>query len=192
MVLRINSTVYHARQDVRRAGVIEQELILLGLLKESPQHGYQIKRKIKEILNLFAGVDLCSIYYPLRRLEKNGLVTKRMSRVGRRPARLVYALTKKGEFHFQELLRESFLDFKRPQFSLDLSLYFLNYMKPRIAKRRLRARMLILKRLIKSLKTTIDSLQHNKKPLSLAYILEHNLQMVETEFQFLSRFIKTL
>lgn len=171
--------------------MIEQELILLGLLKERPRHGYEIKRKIKEILALFAGVDLRSIYYPLRRLEKNGLVTKRMNRVGRRPERMVYALTKKGEFRFQELLKESFLDFKRPQFSLDLSLYFLNYMKPLIAKRRLRARMLILKKLAKSLKATINSL-HNKKSLSLAYILEHNLRMVESESQFLSRFINTL
>ena len=29
--------------------MIEQELILLGLLKESPKHGYEIKKKIKEI-----------------------------------------------------------------------------------------------------------------------------------------------
>jgi DNA-binding PadR family transcriptional regulator len=42
----------------------------LGLLKESPKHGYEIKKKIKEILSLFAGVDLKSIYYPLRILEK--------------------------------------------------------------------------------------------------------------------------
>ena len=45
---------------------MEQELLLLGLLKESPKHGYEIKKKIKEMLSLFAGVDLKSIYYPLR------------------------------------------------------------------------------------------------------------------------------
>lgn len=169
--------------------MIEQELILLGLLKGSPQHGYEIKRKIKEILSLFAGTDLKSIYYPLQILEKNGLVTKRMSKVGRRPQRLVYTLTKKGEYRFDELLSKSFLDFKRPQFSLDLSLYFLPYIKPKIARRRLRARMLILKGLAKGLKTMISSFK-KKKPLSLVYILEHNLQMVESESKFLSNFIK--
>jgi len=171
--------------------MIEHELILLGLLKESPKHGYEIKKKIKEILFLFAGVDLKSIYYPLRILEKKNLVTKKISKAGRRPQRFVYALTTKGESRFNQVLTRSLLNFKRPQFSLDLSLYFLNYMKPDIVKRRLRARMLILAKLSKSLRQMVNSLG-KKKPASLAYILEHNLQMVETESKFLTNLIKTL
>jgi DNA-binding PadR family transcriptional regulator len=171
--------------------MIEQELLLLGLLKESPKHGYDIKTKIKEILSVFAGVDLKSIYYPLKVLEKKGLVTKRISKPGRRPERLVYCLTAKGESRFKELLSRSFLNFKRPHFSLDLSLYFLNYIKPKIARRRLRARLLVLKGLSKSLRQTVSALK-KKKSVSLVYILEHNLQMVETELRFLSNLVKTL
>ncbi len=171
--------------------MIEHELILLGLLKESPKHGYEIKKKIKEILSLFSGVDLKSIYYPLRILEKKGLVTKKISKSGRRPERRVYALTPKGESRFKELLSKSLLNFKRPQFSLDLSLYFISYMKPDFVKRRLRARMLLLMKLSKSLKQMVGSLAR-KKPHSLAYILEHDLQMVETESKFLFTLIKTL
>lgn len=171
--------------------MIAHELLLLGLLKESPRHGYEIKTKIKEILSLFAGVDLKSIYYPLRILEKSGLVLKRITQAGRRPKRFSYCLTPKGEARFQELLNKSFLNFKRPQFSLDLSLYFLNYSKPEIAKRRLRARLQILNRLIKSLKQMATSLK-KESPLSLARILEHNLQMAKTESRFLSRLINTL
>jgi len=170
--------------------MIEQELIFLGLLKESPKHGYEIKKKIKEILSLFAGVDLKSIYYPLRILEKKGLVTKRISKPGRRPKRLVYALTPKGEARFKELLTKSLLNFKRPQFSLDLSLYFLNYIKPHTLKRRLRARLHVLQGLARGLKQMINPLK-KKKPASLVYILEHNLQMVETEAKFLTRLVKT-
>ncbi len=170
--------------------MIEQELILLGLLKESPKHGYEIKMKVKEILSLFAGVDLRSIYYPLRILEKKGLLAKRVTKSGRRPERSVYCLTPKGEIRFPELLNKSFLDFKRPQFSLDLSLYFLDYINPKIAKRRLIARMHILKKLSRDIEVMAGSLK--KKPLSLANILEHDRQMVETESQFLSRLIKTL
>lgn len=169
----------------------EQELILLGLLKENPKHGYEIKRKIKEILSLFAGIDLKSIYYPLRMLEKKNLVVKRISKPGRRPTRIVYALTPKGESRFNELLSSSLLNFKRPKFSLDLSLYFLNYIKPKVAKRRLRARMLILKKLSNDLGQMIGSFK-KEKPLSLIHILEHNRQMVETESKFLIHFIKIL
>jgi len=171
--------------------MIQQELVLLGLLKESPKHGYEIKKKIKEILSLFAGVELKSIYYPLRRLEEKKLVTKKIGRFGRRPQRLVYALTLKGEERFRELLTKSLLNFRRPQFSLDLSLYFLNYMKPDFVKRRLRARMLVLGKLSKGLRQMANSIDR-KKSSSLAYILEHDLEMVETESRFLFKLIKIL
>jgi DNA-binding PadR family transcriptional regulator len=171
--------------------MIEQELLILGLLKEKPQHGYDIKKQIKEVLSLFIGLDLKSIYYPLRILEKKGLVVRHINKEGRRPQRFVYKLTPKGEIRFNELLTGSFLNFKRPQFSLDLSLYFFKYIKPDVAKRRLRGRTLILKKLCRDLKEVTNSLRKGRSS-SLAHILEHNLRMVETEFQFLQSLIKTL
>jgi DNA-binding PadR family transcriptional regulator len=170
--------------------MIEQELLLLGLLKESPKHGYEIKIKIKEILFLFAGIELKSIYYPLTVLEKSGLIEKKITKPGKRPERIVYCLTLKGRKRFDELLAKSFLNFKRPQFSLDLSLYFLNYIKADVAKRRLRGRQLILKRLAKSIKSMVNSLKQSK-PSPLLNILEHNLRMVETESKFLSDMMKS-
>jgi len=171
---------------------MEQELLLLGLLKESPKHGYEIKKKIKEMLSLFAGVDLKSIYYPLRVLEKKGFVVKRTSKEGRRPMRLVYALTKKGQNRFNELLAKSFLYFKRPQFSLDLSLYFLNYIQPKVAYRRLRGRIYILNKISKGLKQMLVNQRQKNYPSPLYRILEHNLKMLEAESRFLSQLMKTL
>lgn len=146
--------------------MIEHELILLGLLNEKPTYGYEIKKKIKEIIYLFAGADLKSIYYPLSVLEKKGLVLKHTDRKGSRPQRFVYELTAKGKNRFKELLAKNFLDFTRPQFSLDLSLYFLNNIEPKIVKRRLRARMQILKRLSKGMYQVITSLENNGAPRS--------------------------
>ena len=77
------------------------------------------------------------------------------------------------------------------KFLLDLSLYFLDYMEPAVARRRLRARMQLLDRLIKGLRQTVDNLQ-NKKTSSLAHILQHNLQMVQSESAFLGNLIKEL
>jgi DNA-binding PadR family transcriptional regulator len=171
--------------------MITHELLLLGLLKESPKHGYDIKLKIKEILSLFAGIELKSIYYPLRILEKKGLIEKRVTKQGKWPERFVYCLTPKGEARFKELLNKSFLNFKRPQFSLDMSLYFLTYVKPDKLNRRLRGRLFILNRLIRALTQMLSPLK-KKRPSPLTYILEHNLQMVKAESRFLSDIIKTL
>ncbi|MCM8801319.1 MAG: PadR family transcriptional regulator [Candidatus Omnitrophica bacterium] len=172
--------------------MIEHELLFLGLLKESPKHGYQIKKKIKEVLSIFAGVDLKSIYYPLKVLEEKGLVIKRMVKEGGRPIRFVYELTKEGEARFDKLLSESFLNFKRPQFSLDLSLYFLPYIEPEVARRKLRARVLILRRLSKELKKMLFVWQKRQTPLSLIRILDHNQKMVDAEVGFLKSLIESL
>jgi DNA-binding PadR family transcriptional regulator len=171
--------------------MIEHELILLGLLKESPTHGYEIKKKIKEILFFFAGLDLKSVYYPLGVLEKKGLVVKHIERHGNRPKRFIYALTSKGRQRFRELLTKSFLDFTRPQFRLEASLYFLNTLPPKDAKRRLRARMLILEKIARSLKSQAPFIKVNGSP-PLNKILEHNLRMLEAESEFLSGLIKTI
>ncbi|MBU0503033.1 MAG: PadR family transcriptional regulator [Candidatus Omnitrophota bacterium] len=171
--------------------MIESELILLGLLKESPKHGYEIKKRIKEILSVFTGADLKSIYYPLRIMEKKGLILKRSGRQGKRPTRNVYELTSKGENRFQVLLSKSFLDFKRPQFSLDLSLLFLNYIKPAIVCRRLKARIFVLNSLSRDLTQTIKIMEKKETPYPVS-ILRHNLELVEAEVSFLRNLIKTL
>jgi len=172
--------------------MIEQELLILGLLKESPRHGYEIKKKIKEILSLFAGIDVKSVYYPLKILEQKDLIQKHTGQQGRRPVRFIYRLTPKGQMRFEELLSESFLIFKRPQFSLDLSLYFLGYINPDIGRRRLRGRIFILNKIARGLKKMLHS--QNKKIISpsLVRILEHNLKMLEAETHFLSHLTSSL
>lgn len=172
--------------------MITQELLFLGLLKEGPKHGYEIKKQLKGILFPFIGVDSKSIYYPLRILERQGLLIKKVTQTRRRPQRFVYALTPKGELQFKTLLKKSFLDFKRPQFSLDLSLYFLKFIKPQVARRRLQARVSILKKLSRQLYQTLSSLKNKKASGFLLSILEHNRQMVVTEAKFLANLIRNL
>ncbi len=170
--------------------MIEQELLLLGLLRETPKHGYEIKTKIRQILSIFAGVELKSIYYPLRILEQKKLVLKRASKLGKRPERFVYHLTAKGIKRFEELLNKSLLTIKRPQFSLDLSLYFLHYLKPASAKRRLQARLTILGKVTRGIKKLAKIKQRQNAP-ALIRILEHNLCLVKAEESFLKGLLKS-
>ncbi|MCM8771183.1 MAG: PadR family transcriptional regulator [Candidatus Omnitrophica bacterium] len=172
--------------------MIEQRLLFLGLLKEGPKHGYEIKKRIKDILSIFAGVQLKSIYYPLKKLEKDGYLNKRIMKAGHRPTRYVYSLSPKGEAKFKELLNKSLIEFKRPLFSLDLSLYFLPYIKPRVATRRLRGRIQLLNRLNRSLKNFLELQRQRRLSSYLLSILEHNIFMLEAEVKFLKRLIKNL
>lgn len=171
--------------------MIEQELLLLGLLRQTPKHGYEIKVKIREILSLFAGVQLKSIYYPLKILEKKGFLTKQTAKSGRRPERFVYCLTQKGKERFEMLLSKNLLDFKRPQFTLDLSLYFLSYLPANLARRRLTARLNILNKISLSIQELLDS-KDLKNSIPHTRILEHNLCLLRAEASFLSSLLKKI
>ncbi|MDD5668996.1 MAG: PadR family transcriptional regulator [Candidatus Omnitrophica bacterium] len=171
--------------------MIENELILLGLINKGTKHGYDIKKEIKEILSWFAGINVKSVYYPLRILEKKGYIVKQSDKKGRRPVRYIYELTSKGKERFNSLLSKSFLDFTRPQFSIDQSLYFLEYMDPSIVKRRLRARIYILKKLSVHLTFMLKAIRE-KKSSAVTCILEHNMEMLKAEELFLNDLINRI
>jgi DNA-binding PadR family transcriptional regulator len=50
------------------------ELAILGVLREQPLHGYELKKRLSEMLGFFSGVSFGSLYPALRRLEKAGSI----------------------------------------------------------------------------------------------------------------------
>ena len=170
--------------------MIEQELLFLGLLKDGPKHGYEIKRQLKEVLAPFISLQIKSIYYPLKKMEENGFIKKETGREGRWPEKYIYRITKEGEKRFQQVLNKSFLAVKRPYFNVDLSLFFLPYVQPKVAMRRLRARVIFLKRIQRDLLKLKNGLRPKQR--HLAVILTHNIDLVGAEISSISRLIKTL
>ena len=170
--------------------MIEHEVLFLGLLMEGPKHGYEIKRKIEEELFPFVGLKIKSIYYPLKTMERLGLVHKDVGREGKWPEKFVYSITPKGEKIFYHLVTESFISLERPYFSIDMALYFLPYVDKKIAKRRLRARVIFLNRIKRDLEKLKVNMAANRKHLSI--ILEHELDLVSAEIKSISRLIDTL
>jgi DNA-binding PadR family transcriptional regulator len=74
------------------------ELAILSLLVEKARHGYEIELVFVERgLREWADIGFSSIYYILRKLEKEGLVAARFEEgEGRGPARKVYQVTPAG------------------------------------------------------------------------------------------------
>ena len=168
--------------------MIENELLFLGLLKDGPKHGYEIRNILKNQILPFFAVGTTSIYYPLKQLEKEKLVKKSTAQVGKRPEKFVYQLTAKGEGRFTRLLKDSLLTIERPFFNLDLALYFISHLKHPEARRRLNARLNLLKRLEKQL----SHLAVNIKPKSnLLNILHHNQSLLRAEIVSLSDFLSS-
>ena len=50
------------------------ELAILGLLKDQPLHGYELKKRLGDTLGFLWGVSFGSLYPALRRLERGGAI----------------------------------------------------------------------------------------------------------------------
>lgn len=173
--------------------MIEHELLFLGLLMDGPKHGYEIKRKVDEELFPFLGLRVKSIYYPLRKMERLGLVRKDAGREGKWPEKFTYSITPKGRKIFDHLITESFLSIERPFFTIDLSLYFLHYVDPALARRKLKGRVIFLKRIRREIETLIRRKRDTAGlPEHLRIILEHDADLVAAEIASLTGLITTL
>src|SRR6202008_2669794 len=74
------------------------ELAILGLLLESPMHGYELRKRLTGLLGAFRAFSYGSLYPALRRMQLEGLIAEDATPAGAavRRARRVYRLTEAG------------------------------------------------------------------------------------------------
>ena len=52
------------------------ELAILGLLLESPMHGYELRKRLTGLLGAFRAFSYGSLYPALRRMQADGLIVE--------------------------------------------------------------------------------------------------------------------
>lgn len=87
------------------------EIAVLGLLNESPMHGYELRKRLASLLGTFRAFSYGSLYPTLRRLSEAGWISEEApiaaAPAGRsRRGRRVYRLTAEGKEHLAELLAD--------------------------------------------------------------------------------------
>ncbi|MFC4603897.1 PadR family transcriptional regulator [Rhodococcus kronopolitis] len=85
------------------------ELAVLGLLLESPMHGYELRKRLTGLLGAFRAFSYGSLYPTLRRMQADGSIAEDTGAPGTviRRARRVYALTPEGRQRFAELIADT-------------------------------------------------------------------------------------
>ena len=85
------------------------ELAILGLLLESPMHGYELRKRLTGLLGAFRAFCYGSLYPALRRMQTDGLIAEDAAPEGAvlRRARRVYQLTDAGRQRFTELVADT-------------------------------------------------------------------------------------
>ncbi|MEO8328860.1 MAG: PadR family transcriptional regulator [Candidatus Nanopelagicales bacterium] len=91
----------------RGSGVLE--FAILGLLHESPMHGYELRKRLSGMLGTLRAFSYGSLYPCLKQLMAQGWIAESADPTasGSRRSKIVYQLTAEGKEHFQELLSEA-------------------------------------------------------------------------------------
>ena len=95
----------------RRTGVLE--LSVLGLLADTPMHGYELRKRLGAVLGAFRAFSYGSLYPCLKDLVARGWITEEGPPDPEAPAltsrrgRIVYKITAAGKERFGELLAQA-------------------------------------------------------------------------------------
>ncbi|CAB4907602.1 unannotated protein [freshwater metagenome] len=81
------------------------EFALLGLLSQSPLHGYELRKRLIAIYGPFRALSFSVLYPQLRKMLDAGLIEETLSDEGglSRRSRIVYCLSAKGTARFATL-----------------------------------------------------------------------------------------
>lgn len=101
---------------------------ILGLLKEKPMHGYELRQRFRQMLGYFWRMSHGSLYPILKKLEREGLVTSEKLPQEGKPDAKVYSLTEQGEEAFLEWLRQPVEEVVPSHDSLVLKLAFFEHL----------------------------------------------------------------
>jgi DNA-binding PadR family transcriptional regulator len=94
----------------QRSGVLE--LAVLGLLHETPMHGYELRKRLNSLLGAFRAFGYGSLYPCLKELLARGLIAEDTPTAAAKPlagrrSKIVYRLTADGKEHLQDLLAQT-------------------------------------------------------------------------------------
>lgn len=190
------------------------KLALLGLLIEQPLHGYELRKRVSEVLGPLSRLSFGSLYPALRKLEAEGAVraiaaddadtlsdmpstgslsgeaaafrTRRRSTRGRRNKK-VYAITDAGRALFAELLAEPIEPDDDRGFALKLA--FSGHLSPDARLRMLeRRRAQLLERLEEARAAVSAGL--GRLDSYRQSIVEHDTESAESDVAWLERLIE--
>jgi DNA-binding PadR family transcriptional regulator len=191
------------------------DLAILGLLFEQEMHGYEIRRRLRDELGLFANISFGSLYPALSRLERSGAVTVTESggvasapipatgslsgeraglrarrsgaTLGTKRSRKVYRITDQGRVLFEQLLEGEEPAGADDARSFGLRLAFARHLAPS-------ARLALLERrhaqLTRRLATDLVRASGERLDVYTRSLVEHSTESTEHDIAWLDRLIE--
>lgn len=108
---------------------MDVQSVLLGFLMHKSMTGYDLKKVFSISFSFFSGLSYGSIYPALKKMEKQGLISKRVEIQDGAPNRKVYTITEAGRKAFVDSLRSP-LNPEPVKNSFLMRLFFFAHLRP--------------------------------------------------------------
>jgi DNA-binding PadR family transcriptional regulator len=174
------------------------ELAVLGLLHESPLHGYELRQRLKATLGTFRAFSYGSLYPTLRRMRDEGWISSAEGDAdvvagappltGRR-GKVVYKLTAEGKERLQELLAEAGPSSWEDE-TFGVHFAFFSQTDPAVRVRILEGRRSRLEERREGVRSSLARTRSRLDRYTLQ-LQEHGLESVEREVRWLTELIET-
>ena len=155
----------------------------LGLLREGPMHGYELRRRLVDFG--FWRISFGSIYPALRRLEKAGHVEVRSGSERRKE----YMITADGKEYFQEILEDGSSEVENTT-AFRVRLAFFKYIEPDARIGFLERRKVVLKERISSTRTSIRKTA-DRVDRYTSSLMRHGVRSAEADVAWLDELIES-
>ena len=189
----------------RRSDMLE--FAVLGLLRESPMHGYELRKRLNTLLGTFRAFSYGTLYPCLKALVAKGWLVEEdggepapqsapsllgRSRAGGaqgRRAKIVYRLTAEGKERFEELLANSGPDaWEDEHFGVRFA--FFGQTDHSVRMRVLEGRRSRLEERLEKMRASLARTRERLDKYTLE-LQEHGLESVEREVRWLNELIET-
>lgn len=174
------------------AGVLE--LAVLGLLHESPMHGYELRKRLNTLLGMFRAFSYGSLYPCLKQLLGNGLIVEDRPEepngalaLQSRRSKIVYKLTAEGKERLQQLLTEAGpASWEDEGFGVHFA--FFSHTRADVRLRILEGRRSRLEERLESVRAALARTRERVDSYTLE-LQNHGLESVEREVRWLNELI---
>jgi len=172
------------------AGVLE--LAVLGLLHETPMHGYELRKRLNTVLGMFRAFSYGTLYPCLKELLTQGLIAEERPDederiVPSRRSKIVYRLTAEGKERLQQLLTEAGpAAWEDEGFGVHFA--FFAHTRADVRLRILEGRRSRLEERLESVRTALARTRERVDSYTLE-LQNHGLESVEREVRWLNEII---
>jgi DNA-binding PadR family transcriptional regulator len=166
------------------------ELAVLGLLHETPLHGYELRKRLNTVLGWGRVLSYGSLYPALKKMLKAGWIAEDLTvapSTASRRQRIVYALTPSGEERFRALMAEAGPSAWEDD-NFDVRFAFFSRTDMEIRLRILEGRRARLEERLERVQSQLDRTQQQMDRYG-AELQRHGVESVEREVRWLSDMI---